>query len=197
MTRILIISACIIVFSIILAGCAQLAAKKPSDKIWADNPGILYTGRIDFSDPKAPRFDWPGIIIEANFEGGWIGAVIKDGGNDYNVFIDGKPETVIVTRPGVEEYRLAENIPAGRHLLTIARRGEGYQGMAVFKGLLLDRNGKILPPPARLKRKIEFIGDSITVGFGVEGMGTTCPSEREFKNNWKAYTTIAARAFNA
>jgi lysophospholipase L1-like esterase len=197
MSRILIISACIIVFSIIIAGCARLAVKKQADTVPADDPAILYSGRIDFKDPKAPRFDWPGIIIQANFEGGWIGVIIKDGNDDYNVFIDGKPEAVIVTRPGVEEYRAAENLSSGAHLLTISRRGEGYQGVAVFKGLLLDRSGKLLTPPVRPKRKIEFIGDSLTVGFGVEGIGTSCPSEREFKNNWKAYSSITARAFNA
>ena len=69
--------------------------------------------------------------------------------------------------------------------------------MAVFHGLLLDKGAKLLPPPERPVRKIEFIGDSITVGYGVEGPGITCPSEREFKNNWKAFSAVAARELKA
>ena len=197
MTKILIVSFCVVVISIIIAGCAQFAVKKESQRVPADSPDISYTGRIDFSDPKAPRFDWPGIIIRVNFEGEWIGVVIKDGGNDYNVFIDGRPEGIIVTKPWLEEYTAAEKLSPGSHLLAISRRGEGYQGIAVFKGLLLDKNGKMLPLPEMQKRKIEFIGDSISVGFGVEGPGIKCPSEREFKNNWKSHAAITARAFDA
>jgi len=123
MTKILIVSFCVVVISIIIAGCAQFAVKKESQRVPADSPDISYTGRIDFSDPKAPRFDWPGIIIRVNFEGEWIGVVIKDGGNDYNVFIDGRPEGIIVTKPGLEEYTAAEKLSPGSHLLAISRRG--------------------------------------------------------------------------
>ena len=197
MTKILIISVSMIALAAVLAGCAQLLLKKDWQAVPANDPSILYTGRIDFSDPLAPRFDWPGILIEANFEGPSIGARIADGGNDYNVFIDGKPEKIVVTKNGIEEYTLAEGLGAGTHRLTIARRGEGYQGVAVFRGLLLAKEGKLLPPPERPKKKIEFIGDSITVGYGVEGISTSCPSEREFKNNWKAFSALSARELGA
>jgi lysophospholipase L1-like esterase len=186
-----------IISALILAGCVRLMVKKDALRVMPDDNNILYTGRIDFTNPLAPRFDWPGIQVQANFEGSYIGAVIKDGNNDYNVFIDGKQEGVAVTRPGTEEYTLADKLPSGKHLLTLSRRGEGYQGVAVFKGLLLERTGKLLAPPQRPKRKIEFIGDSITVGFGVEGIGVKCPSEREFKNNWKAFSAVVSRELGA
>ncbi len=197
MTGILLISLAIAGFAVIAAGCATLMGKKWSQAVPANDPAIQYTGRIDFTDPAAPRFDWPGILIQANFEGKYIGAVIKDGNNDYNVFIDGKPEAIIVTKTGVEEYTLADNLAEGRHLLTVARRGEGYQGIGVFKGLLLEKSGKLLAPPERPKKKIEYIGDSITVGYGVEGIGVKCPSEREYKNNSKAFSALSAEALGA
>ncbi len=197
MNRIVFISFGIISLSVILAGCTQLIRTGASALVPADDANILYTGRVDFSDPKAPRFDWPGILITANFEGPYIGAKITDGNNDYNIFIDGKQAGVLVTRPGIKEYTLAENLGAGAHLLILSRRTEGYQGMAVFEGLLLDKGAKLLLPPARPGRRIEFIGDSITVGFGVEGPGIKCPSEREFKNNWKAFSAVSAKELGA
>lgn len=197
MNRVFFISIAIIGLAVILAGCTQLIKAGSAELVPADHPGISYTGRVDFSDPKAVRFDWPGILISANFEGPYIGAKITDGNNDYNIFIDGKLAGVLVTKPGIKEYTLAENLSAGAHSLILSRRTEGYQGMAVFHGLLLDKGAKLLPPPERPARKIEFIGDSITVGYGVEGPGITCPSEREFKNNWKAFSAVAARELKA
>lgn len=197
MNRILLISLGIIGLAVVLAGCTQLIRTRPSELVPADDANILYTGRVDFTDPKAVRFDWPGILITANFEGTYIGAKIVDGNNDYNIFIDGIQSGVLVTKPGIKEYTLAENLNAGTHALILSRRTEGYQGMAVFNGLFLDKGAKLLPPPERPKRRIEFIGDSITVGFGVEGPGIKCPSEREFKNNWKAFSVVASRELNA
>lgn len=197
MNRILLISLGMISLAIILAGCTQLIRTGGMELVPADDAGILYTGRVDFTNPKAVRFDWPGIIISANFEGPAIGARITDGNNDYNIFIDGKPEGVLVTMPGIKEYTLADKLSAGVHELALSRRTEGYQGMAVFEGLLLDKGAKLMPPPARPGHRIEFIGDSITVGFGVEGPGIKCPSEREFKNNWKAFSAVASRELGA
>ena len=34
-----------------------------------DSEKIRYMGRVDFTDPKAPRFDWSGIEISVNFTG--------------------------------------------------------------------------------------------------------------------------------
>lgn len=197
MNRIFFISFCIIILAFLIAGCTQFIRTGSSIFVPADDAGIQYTGRIDFSNPKAVRFDWPGILISANFEGPYIGARIVDGKNDYNIFIDGKQTGVMVTKPGIKEYTLADNISAGGHLLVLSKRTEGYDGVAVFEGLLLDKGAKLLPPPGRLKRRIEYIGDSLAVGYGVEGPGIKCPSEREFKNNWKAFSAVAARELNA
>jgi hypothetical protein len=34
-----------------------------------DNPNLLYTGRIDFSNAKQPKFSAPGVYIQASFRG--------------------------------------------------------------------------------------------------------------------------------
>jgi lysophospholipase L1-like esterase len=197
MSGMLLISTGIIILAAICSGCAAIINTSNSKLTSADDKGILYTGRVDRTNPKAVRFDWPGILISANFEGPYIGARLNDGNNDYNIFIDGFQTGVLVTRPAIKDYTLASGLSAGPHLLVLSRRGEGYQGVATFEGFLLDKGAKILKQPAPPSRRIEFIGDSISVGFGVEGPGITCPSEREFKNNWKAYSAVASRELNA
>ncbi|MEI7542838.1 MAG: SGNH/GDSL hydrolase family protein [bacterium] len=197
MSKLILISLSIIILALLLTGGTQLLQTHFASLIPANDVNITYSGRVDFSKSKVVRFDWPGILISVNFEGSYIGASLTDGNNDYNIFIDGKQTGVLVTKAGIDKYKLAEKLSAGKHSLILSRRTEGYQGLAVFNGLFLDKGAKLLPPPERPKRKMEFIGDSITVGFGVEGPGITCPSEREFKNNWKAFSAVSARNLNA
>ena len=45
---------------------------------------------------------------------------------------------------------------------------EGYQKRPEFRGFLLSDGGKMLNAPKRSSRRIEFIGNSITCGYGIE-----------------------------
>jgi hypothetical protein len=56
------------------------------------DPNIRYTGRFDFTTPNAPRFDWPGVMIEAGFTGTSIGILLAEQWANYNwydAYIDG------------------------------------------------------------------------------------------------------------
>ncbi|HXL72683.1 MAG TPA: hypothetical protein VN963_03575, partial [bacterium] len=63
--------------------------------VLANDPNIQYSGRFDFSNPLAPRFDWPAVSISAVFQGTSIGILLTDGNNNYNAFIDGHLQQVI------------------------------------------------------------------------------------------------------
>ena len=131
----------------------------------ADNPLIQYSGRIDLSNPKAPRFDWPGISITVKFKSTFIGFFLEDGNNNFEVQVDGKPTTVWVTQPDQNCY-VVKDLPTGEHTLRVVKRTEALFGSTLFKGLLLDSKGTLLEPPAKPVRKIEFVGDSIICGYG-------------------------------
>ena len=62
------------------------------DTIQSDNSFIEYTGRIDFTNPKAPRFSYSGVSIRASFQGSSISAMLNDtkGKNYYNIILDKK-----------------------------------------------------------------------------------------------------------
>ncbi|KAM0415668.1 hypothetical protein ACHAPT_013395 [Fusarium lateritium] len=49
---------------------------------------------------------------------------------------------------------------------------------------------------AALKRKIEIIGDSISVGYGLDGV-LPCTDSAVIQNNGKTYGALAARALDA
>lgn len=170
---------------------------KNSVFIPANNPGIYYSGRFDFTDPKAPRFDWPAVSISTVFQGCAIGILLEDGNNNYDVFIDGNLQQVIVTG-GAGQYTISGLHP-GIHTLLLVKRTEASFGIATFRGLLLQKGMSLMKPPSPPIRRIEFVGDSLACGAEVEDPNTSCePSHfRPTANGYLAYGPLAARALGA
>jgi lysophospholipase L1-like esterase len=109
--------------------------------------------------------------------------------------VDGEETAVLKTEPGLGQYTV--KLPAGTHQVILHKRNDGNYGMAVFKGLQLPAGARLLPAPPRAARRIEFIGDSLSVGYGVEGPNKECQITRPHENNWKAFTQMTARALQA
>lgn len=160
--------------SLALAGILS-AGNLSAQDIKADDSNIQYTGRIDFSNPLAPKYKYPGISIKAKFNGTGINAVIDDSGtgtvagaNFYKVFIDGQIVTEqVMMSSGEATYTLASGLSAGDHTVEIMKITEGAAGISSFKGFTVaGGNQTLLPLPAKSDKKIEFIGDSWTCGFG-------------------------------
>ncbi|MDQ8202161.1 polysaccharide deacetylase family protein [Pelagicoccus sp. SDUM812003] len=135
----------------------------------ADDPKIEYVGRFDKTDPAAPGFDWSYSTIRAKFEGAYC-AVKLDGPNKYfDVFIDSsKVDPILSASGGLETFVLAKNLSDADHTIVIRRRAEANAGKNVFHGFVLDENKTMVEPDPAPSRKIAFIGDSYTCGYGVE-----------------------------
>ena len=162
-----------------------------------DNTNIFFEGRIDRLSDKSVRFDWPGVRIRFRFMGTSCYIWLEDGGNDYNVYLDGKKISVLSTVPGKYLYSILENLQSGEHEVCLSKRTEGSFGVAVFKGIILNEGGSLLAFNSSYKKKIQFIGDSITCGYGNEGNGRNCKELRPYENNDLTYARITASAFDA
>lgn len=138
----------------------------------ADHPSFHYAGRIDFTDPKRPEFSAPGVYVKARFSGTAVAVLLEDEfkwGNNrsfFDVSIDGAPLPKLAPEMGVTRYLVSEELAPGEHEIVIAKRTEASIGRAAFLGL--DVAGELLPAPPAPELRIEFIGDSITAGAGVE-----------------------------
>ena len=181
------------------AGCAGPLRGAPSPaqgtRVEADHPWVRYTGRFDFSDAKAPAFDWPGVTIEAAFEGTSCAVWLEDGKNDYNVSVDGQPSTVLRTT-AERVYVLAQGLPEGRHTVRLTRRTESEWGEAVFRGFLLDSGRGLVELPLRPGRRLLFVGDSFTTGYGNEGQ-LGCGFSRETQNIERTYAVMVSQRLGA
>ncbi len=151
-------------------------------------------GRFDLRDPEAPRFAWPGSALRTRFRGTGIAIELEEEqSNHYQVEIDVREPSALVTHGGRAVYELASGLEAGEHDLTITRRTEGTFGVTRFHGLA-GAELVATPPPARW---IEVIGDSITCGYGVLGEGPRCDFSAETEAEPFAWGALAARALGA
>ncbi|MGA9294032.1 MAG: SGNH/GDSL hydrolase family protein [Ignavibacteriaceae bacterium] len=168
-----------------------------SSFIDADDPFIQYTGRFDFSNPKKVVYDWAGVYITARFEGTSCSIRLDDTKNEYAVIIDDHAPRLLKTNEDTI-YEVAsglkESVP---HIIMIQKRTEPLVGKGIFMGFILDKGKKLLTPPKRPGRRIEFIGNSITSGYGVEGKNHDCHFSVETENACMSYAAITARALNA
>jgi hypothetical protein len=163
----------------------------------ADDPNILYTGRWDFSDPKAPSHSWPGVSVTARFEGTSVGVKLTDNFTYFNVFIDGAPMGVFKgTSAQTASYTLAEGLTDGPHTLTLFKRNETTWTRFAFNGLILDDGKTLLSPPERPARRIEFIGDSFTSAEWNELTGAP-DSDAPVTNVYEGFGPIVGRHYGA
>lgn len=174
-------------------------APRPSGdpvRIPPDDPRIRTIGRVDWQDPAAPAFDWSGTALEARFTGPALTLLLRDGRNWYDVTIDGETQAV-ETAAGQEAYPLADNLSDGEHTVRITKRTEALSGAGVFDGFVLAAGHDLLPPPQPAARRINFIGDSITVGYGVLGDEPTCFFTPATENVALSFAGVTAAHFSA
>jgi endoglucanase len=130
-------------------------------------PGLSYSGRFDFSDPLGPRFAWAGCTISLRFHGSQVRLQMQSSGeNAFQIRIDGIVRLPRLVVHGNIDLLLASDLSFEEHTLELIKLTECFIGSSQLLGLqLLD--GELLPPPSPQSRRIEFMGDSITGGFGV------------------------------
>jgi len=169
----------------------------------ADDPNIQYIGRVNFSNPKKVLFDWPGVYICAAFEGTSCSIRLQNHKlenyqNEYAVTIDQRAPRLLTTTDTLIVYQVATGLPDSiPHTIMIQKRTEALAGSGEFRGFILDKGKKLLPHLQRPKRRIEFIGNSITCGYGVEGETSNCHYSAETENACMSYAAITARALQA
>lgn len=159
---------------------------------------IHFIGRFDASNPAGPSFAWPGSSILTRFSGTGIDLKLHDSGNNqFNVVIDGGPPKLLKTSAANDSYPLVSGLPDAPHDVAISKRTESFVGTAQFLGFAPIGGKPLIETPAPFQRRIEFIGDSITCGYGDEGADQNCKFSPDTENASLAYGALTAKGLNA
>lgn len=167
----------------------------------AGTPSVRFVGRVDWTNPAAPRFAWPGTTVLARFAGSTIGVRLSGPTTYFDVAIDGVAQPApLVLSAGQTNYPLATGLSAGAHELSLYRRSEAGiagTGDTTFLGMILDPAGALLPPSPPAARRIEIVGDSITTGYGDQSVNGACPNVLAAQDHDVAFGADAARTVGA
>jgi hypothetical protein len=191
----------LIILSVIFFQSPIHSQLKPLSFFAADHPYIQYTGRIDFTDPKLPRFWQPGVYISTKFTGTDCEIILNDEvlwGKNHNyleVVVDGKALR-LQTKAKRDTIKVAENLSPGEHTLIICKNTEANIGYLELVGIRCKR---LVKPAAKPIRKIEFIGNSITCGTGSDLSEIPCGKGvwQDQHNAYLSYGAVTARTLNA
>lgn len=163
---------------------------------------IAYEGRIGMTDSCA-EFYWSGSNVTINAsKAGAVKALLADsrGENYFYVIVDGNGEGATRLRIGKEKkwYTLASFDDEASHrvqLFKITNTDDHIMRIFAFE---YPNEAVVLKSPKKPRRKIEFIGNSITCGHGVEVPADSTDSGAAiYFNNYKTYGAITARHLDA
>ena len=172
------------------AGASQLVPATAS--------GFAYVGRVSHTyRPGAVAWTYPGVQIRCTFSGTSAAMKTNSDCGYFMVEVDDIAPHKVQVMKGDGITRLANGLPEGEHSLTLTYIIEGHGKKPTFYGLLLDDGCSLGERPTLPDRRIEFIGNSITCGYGNESIERSDPFEYETENHYYAYAAITARNLHA
>lgn len=166
-----------------------------------NDSSISITGRYESTLNESWRFSFPGVSIKLRFKNSTVSARILDFGNDgmnnhFNVLIDGNIHSVIKLSNEIKDIELYKKVDDNWHTIELFKRTESNVGECDFYGFILDDDA-IIERVNEPELLLEFIGDSITCGYGIEAKSATDPFEDSTENAWLSYASVVARELNA
>ena len=175
--------------------------------------------------------DWSGSTIlfaVLMLPGAATPQVELSGASQWRVYVDRKAlSSIVSSAPANDAHSGRVLLPwetgqAGAHTIMITKMNEALCSPAVFCGVVLPAGGVLQPPPPRPTRRLVFLGDSITCGYGSLGWsgkkpgwtppscpGYNCGADASAKRrlkpgkgaNWESadasYAALLGRHFNA
>jgi lysophospholipase L1-like esterase len=177
----------------------------------ARSPLVAYDGRLDCAAAGGPMLGFVGARVTLRFVGTGLDLLLKDFGggtpqttNYFDVSIDDGAPRLLRVSPAQERYELASGLAEGEHTVELFKRVESAPGGVVGAGraqiLGFVLRGSALLPVLRPERRLEFVGDSITCGYGNE-LESTDPSSEHYtsrrSNGHQAFGAVTAALLGA
>lgn len=178
----------------LLAAAALAFAGGPA---LAQEPLPLHIGGRVAMDPDGVlTFGWPGVYFEGRFEGTGVTVRLDAARDHLRLLVDGE-EKAVLREPGRLDLTFSD-LPPGAHLVRLEKLTENQAGSSRFLGFYPVGETVPLAPQPRARR-IEFIGDSFTVGYGNTSPGRDCGAEQvhNLTDTQQAFGPVLARRLDA
>lgn len=160
---------------------------------------IAVMGRVDRTDPTCIRIGYPGVTLRLRFEGPSLAMRVATTtpNSHVAVLVDGGEPRVIRLAPGESEVALAEGLVAGEHTVDVVHRTETWIGVVTVLGFRLPPDARLLDAPPWPRRRMLFIGDSVTCAEGVDRTPEHVKGRPSAWNPYLSYGMLLARKFDA
>lgn len=139
---------------------------------------VLYFGRT-YKKGNIQWFNWSGSGFSIRFQGTAVAAELYSNAPDtrnlayVKVYVDGVEQKDILLKEETQIVMLAEGLdPAVAHTVQVYKR-TNVRSSTAGVGRLVLMDGAILEPEQPKDRLIEFLGDSLTVGYMAAKDGKT------------------------
>lgn len=174
-----------------VAALATLGAEEP----YANRPVPVHIGGRVIQEPDgSATFGWPGTYFEGRFRGTAIRIRFETPAEHMRLFIDGNEK--ILSKRLAQFDTTITGLPEAEHVVRLEKLTESQSGGGRFLGFFTDGD----PLPARPRtRRIEFIGDSYTVGYGNTSTTRTCPGTmvHDTTDTQQAFGPLLAKRLDA
>lgn len=171
-----------------------------------DHTGLVYSGRIDFSDLTAPCFIYAGSQVHFRFRGSRLGILLRNHPLYYDNYIGYVLDHTLqgklkLPSSGCEvTVSIPEQLDDAEHEVILFKRQDAAHYFDLL-GFLLEPSARMLKAPSRPKRRMECYGDSVSAGElseAVTYVGRPDPVHNgEYSNSWYSYAAITARRLGA
>jgi lysophospholipase L1-like esterase len=191
----------------VIAAAAALASLACAENIIpASSNAVTYRGRTRVNADGSRSFDWEGVQADLYVTGAtYVKLVLNETTagviSRLKVNVDGYDVATLFVAPATyTSYLLAAGLANNQqHHLNLYNLIEpadenSYGGPLTIVGFATDGTG--VPAPAPLSRSMQFIGDSITVGFGAAGVGP-CTADILTEDNSITYGALLCANFTA
>lgn len=182
---------------------------EPRTYLLSQTPSLLMEGRCRQTE-DGQTLEHPGSGLTFRFYGSgtvqaelWIDFLENTNHTFFTVLVDGQRvgdargsslEVMKLYDHRSYSLTLAENLPEGEHEISLFRQNEA--GWARITAHSITCNGSLLPPPTK-RARIEFIGDSITAGYGIYTDATSYPlADPYYGDATNGYAFETSRALN-
>ena len=164
---------------------------------------VLYFGRT-YSKARIQWMNWSGSGFSVRFQGSALAAEFYSNMPEtkdiayLKVYIDGVEQEDIRLDKDIELVMLAEDLdPNAEHTVEVRKRTNARSSTAGLSRLVL-MDGQVLAPEKPKERLIEFIGDSLTVGYMASKEGKTATAWNTMTEDITGtYCPQVAKAFGA